>query len=61
MLEKITANIRIGTGSNSIVSHRRIVTGAINSIVVTLSNTADNMPVNRQRQMISGQTLPLVI
>jgi hypothetical protein len=54
-------DIRIGTGFNSITSHRRIVTGVISNTVVTLSKNDDKTAVNRQRQFMSGQTFPLVI
>lgn len=61
MFEKITVKIKIVTGFNSITSHRRIVTGVIRRIVVTLSSTEDTTPVNKQRHVISGQIFPPVI
>jgi hypothetical protein len=61
MFEKITVNMRTGTGLSSITSHNLIVTGVISKIVVTLSRKDDTIPVNRQRHRMSGQTRPLVI
>lgn len=54
-------DIKIGTGFNSITSHKRMVTGVINKTVVTLSRNDDITAVNTQRQFIKGQTRPFVI
>lgn len=59
--EKMTIVINIGTGLRPITSHKRIVTGVISRMVVTLSKNADKIAVNKDRVVIKGHTLPLVI
>lgn len=59
--EKITIVIKMGTGLRPITSHNLIVTGVIRRMVVTLSKNADRTAVNKDRQVIKGHTLPLVI
>ena len=58
MLEKITCAISTCFGSMFLISQRRIVTGVINNIVVTLSRNADKNPVNKQRINIKGHISP---
>lgn len=55
MFEKITIDIKIGTGFNCITSHKRIVTGVINKTVVTLSRNDENSAVKMHKQLINGQ------
>lgn len=57
----MTANIRIGTGFNSMTSHNLMVTGVMRRIVVTLSKKDDKIAVKRHKQIINGQTRPFVI
>jgi hypothetical protein len=61
MFEKMTVIISTGTGFSSMTSHRRIVTGVISKIVVTLSRKDETTAVKSPRQIIKGQTSPLVI
>lgn len=61
IFEKMTIDIKIGTGFSCITSHKRIVTGVINKTVVTLSRNDDKIAVNKHRQLINGHIRPLVI
>jgi hypothetical protein len=58
MLAKNTSASRIGSGAISITLHKRIVTGAINRIVVTLSRNADRTAVRQHRIIVKYQMLP---
>lgn len=57
----MTIDIKIGTGLSSITSHKRIVTGVMSKTVVTLSKNEERIAVKKQRQFMSGHTLPFVI
>ena len=57
----MTIDMRIGTGFSSMTSHKRMVTGVISKTVVTLSKNEERIAVKKHKQLISGQTFPLVI
>ena len=58
MLLKRTSGIRKGMGSELRTLQSSMVTGAINSMVVTLSKKAERTAVNKQRTMLRTRGRP---
>lgn len=59
IFDMMTNEISTCFGSIFFISHKRIVTGVINRIVVTLSKNADITPVNIHNVNINGHVRPL--